>query len=136
MNTVETSSKLLIACWATVILILAMALIFFRGKRRHYGTAILPLVLPPLMHLVSGMLSRWLGVLLPFANSFEIRIVLDLAAAVAACVLIGLASTLLYETRKGRALFILCCSVFIVVFSGILIMNTVLQYGVAMGLTI
>ena len=135
MNTVETSSKILIACWATVIILAAMAIIFFRGKRRHYGIAILPLMLPPLMHIVSGFSARWLGGLLPFANSFEIRIVLDMIAAMTACALIGLASTLLYESRKGRALFIVCCAIFIVVFSGILIMNTVLQYGVALGLT-
>ncbi len=135
MNTVETNSKILIACWATVIIVLAMALIFFRGKRRHYGTAILPLILPPLMHIVSGFLSRWLDNLLPFATSYDIRIVLDLIAAVSACVLIGLASSLLYETRKGRTFFILCCAVFVTAFSGILIMNTVLQYGAALGLT-
>ena len=135
MSAVETNSKILIACWATVIILLAMALIFFRGKRRHYGPAILPLTIPPLTHIVSGLLARWLCVPFSFANSYEIRIVLDLMAAVVACVLIGLTSGLLYETRKGRTLFILCCTVFIIAFSSILILNSVLQYASVMGLS-
>ncbi len=136
MSVVETNSKLLIACWATVLILLAMALIFSRGKRRHYGLAVLPLVIPPLTHIVSGIIARWVSTPLPFANSFEVRIVLDLMAALVACILVGLASVRLYEGKAGRTLFILSCSLFIVAFSSILILNSVLQYVAVMGISL
>ena len=125
---VITSKKLLIACWATVIVLIAMALVFWRSKKSNYAVAVLPLVLPPLGHLISGILARGLDLTLPFASSFQIRIVIDLIAAIAACVLVGVTSQLVYETRKGRTLFALSCSLFIVVFSAILILSTLSQY--------
>ena len=125
---VITSNKLLIACWATVIVLIAMALVFWRSKKSNYAVAVLPLVLPPLGHLISGILARGLDLTLPFASSFQIRIVIDLIAAIAACVLVGVTSQLVYETRKGRTLFALSCSLFIVVFSAILILSTLSQY--------
>ena len=134
MSAVETNSKLLIACWATALIVLAMALIFSRGKRHRYGVAVLPLIIPPLMHIFSGIFARWLSASLPFANSFEIRIVLDLIAALIACILVGLASVHLYETRTGRTLFLVACSLFIVAFSSILILNSVIQYVGVLGI--
>jgi len=105
-----------------------MALVFWRSKKSNYAVAVLPLVLPPLGHLISGILARGLDLTLPFASSFQIRIVIDLIAAIAACVLVGVTSQLVYETRKGRTLFALSCSLFIVVFSAILILSTLSQY--------
>ncbi len=134
MSLVETNSKILIACWATVIIVLAMALIFSRGKRRLHGLAVLPLTIPPLTHIISGVMARLLATPLPFATSFEVRIVIDLIAALVACLLIGLASTKLYEGRKGRALFLVASCLFIVAFSAILILNSVLQYVAVMGM--
>ncbi len=131
---VTTNSKLLIACWATVIVLAAMSLVFWRSKKNTYAIAVLPLILPPLGHLISGILARGLDLTLPFASSFQIRIVIDLIAAVVACVLIGVTSQLLYETRKGRTLFAVCCSAFIVVFSAILILSTLSQYMKALGM--
>ncbi len=131
---VTTNSKLLIACWATVIVLAAMSLVFWRSKKNSYAVAVLPLTLPPLVHLISGILARGLDLTLPFASSFQIRIVIDLIAAVVACVLIGVTSQLLYETRKGRTLFAVCCSAFIVVFSAILILSTLSQYMKALGM--
>lgn len=131
---VSTSTQLLIACWATVIVLSAMALVFWRSKKNAYAIAVLPLMLPPCMHLLSGILARGLDLTLPFTTSFHIRIVIDLIAAVAACVLIGLASQIIAETRKGRTAFVLSCSAFIIVFSSILIMNSLSQYITALGL--
>lgn len=125
---VTTNSKLLIACWATVIVLTAMALVFWRRKKSNYAVATMPLILPPLGHLISGILARGLDLTFPFASPFQIRIVIDLIAAIAACVLIGITSQLVYETRKGRTFFILSCSAFIVVFSAILMLSTLSQY--------
>ena len=125
---VITSNKLLIACWATVIVLAAMSLVFWRSKKTRFAVAVLPLMLPPAGHLISGILARGLDLTFPFASSFQIRIVIDLIAAIAACVLIGITSQLVYKTRKTRTWFALSCSVFIVVFSAILIFSTLSQY--------
>lgn len=125
---VITNSKLLIACWATVIVLAAMSIVFWRRKKNSYALAVLPLMLPPLGHLISGILARGLDLTIPFATSFQIRIVIDLIVAIIACVLIGITSQFLYETRKGRTIFVISCSVFIVVFSAMLIMTTISQY--------
>lgn len=131
---VFTNSKLLIACWATVIVLILMALVFWRSKKNSYAVAVLPLTIPPLVHLISGILARGLETTLPFANPFQIRIVIDLIAAIVACVLIGIASQFLYETRKGRSFFAISCSAFIVVFSAILILTTISQYVASVGM--
>ena len=125
---VITSNKLLIACWATVIVLAAMSLVFWRSKKSRFAVAILPLTIPPAGHLISGILARGLDLTFPFASSFQIRIVIDLIAAIAACVLIGITSQLVYKTRKTRTWFALCCSAFIVVFSAVLILSTLSQY--------
>ncbi len=125
---VITSNKLLIACWATVIVLAAMSLVFWRSKKSRFAVAILPLIIPPAGHLISGILARGLDLTFPFASSFQIRIVIDLIAAIAACVLIGITSQLVYKTRKARTLFALTCSAFTVVFSAILILTTLSQY--------
>ncbi len=128
MTAVVTATKLLIACWATVIVLAAMALVFWRSKKPHFAVAVLPLIIPPLVHTVSGLLARTIDPSLPFTTSFHIRIVIDLIAAVVACMLIGLSSQLAFKSRKSRTWFVLCCSVFVVIFSSILILSSMAQY--------
>jgi len=131
MAYVESHPKLIIACWATVGVLLAMALVFVRSKRRHYALGVLPLTLPAVMYIFSGMIARWINPTIAAASSVQIRIVLDLIAALVACVLIGLVSTIVSKKKKTRALFMIACSLFVLVFSSILIINTALQMGVA-----
>ncbi len=124
---VQSNLKLLFAAWAVVILIGLMAIVFLRSKKRAYALAVLPLGLPSAMYIVSGMLARWIDPLLPFANSYQIRMILDLAAALVACLLIGLLSGGISEGKRSRTLFAVCGTAFVVVLSGMFIMNSFLQ---------
>ncbi len=124
---VQTDSRLLLACWATAVILVMMSLVFFRSKKRSYALAVLPLALPSVMYIVSGVLARSLDRTIFFASSFQIRIALDLAAALVSCVLIGFASNVLSASKRTRMLFCLCCTAFVVVFSGLLIMSSVVQ---------
>ena len=126
-----TNSKMLIACWATVIILGAMSLVFWRGKKTSYALGVLPLAIPPLVHVFSGLLARGLDFTIPFATPFHTRIVIDLIAAATACILIVVASQFLYDTKKGRTIFVICCSLFIVAFCAVLITTTMSQYAAA-----
>lgn len=127
--TVQSDTQLLIACWATVIVLVAMALVFLRSKRRRYALAVLPLTFPPSMYIISGVIARTIDSTLPFATSVQIRIVLDLAAALAACMVIGLISGYVSKVRRTRVAFLICCSLFVVAFSSLLIMSSVIQFN-------
>lgn len=124
---VQTDSQLLFACWATAVILATMSLVFLRSKKRSYALAVLPLAIPSVMYIISGVLARTLDATLSFASSFQIRIALDLTAALVACVLIGFASNVLSASKRTRLLFCLCGTAFVVVFSGLLIMSSVVQ---------
>lgn len=51
----------LFACWAIVLVLLAMAVVFMRAGKREYAVGILPLILPPAVHIVSGVIARFPG---------------------------------------------------------------------------
>lgn len=129
---VTTDSRLVFACWATAIILGVMSLVFWRSKKNGYALAVLPMAIPPLVHMFSGILARGLELTLPFASPFQTRIVIDLIAAIVSCVLIGIISQFIYETKKGKTIFVICCSIFIVIFSGILITTTMSQYAASM----
>ena len=127
MNHVESNPKLIIACWATLGVLLAMVVIFLRYRRRHFALGVLPLALPAVTYLFSGIIARWIDPALSAASSVQIRVVLDLIAALIACVLIGLIATVVTQSRSSRLFFITACSLFVSIFSSILIINTALQ---------
>lgn len=127
MPPVESNPKLLIACWATLGVFLAIAVVFLRYRRRPFALGVLPLTLPSVMYLFSGMIARWIDPALSAASSVQIRIVLDLMAALVSCVLIGLVATVVTKNKKARTFFVISCSLFVVIFSSILIVNTALQ---------
>lgn len=120
---VATDEKLLIACWSTTIILVIMAIVFRRGNRRNLVWAVAPLILPPAMHIFSRQLA------LAFAPSASIqtRIILDLSAALVACVLIGFANGLVSKTKRIRIAYLVCGMLFVLAFSGVLIMNSVNQ---------
>jgi len=126
---VVSNQKLMIACWATVIVFALMALVFFRSKRRGYGFAVLPLTIPPAAHIVSGMLARTIDPAIPPISAVQLRIIIDLAAALVACAAIGLVANFVSKKRKPRLAFIGACTLFVIVFSSFLIMSSVVQFA-------
>ncbi len=124
---VQSSTKLLFASWATVMLIGLMFIVFFRRKKKEYAWAVLPLGIPAGIYILSGILARLADPILSFANSYQIRIIIDLAAALVACLLIGILSGKIPGGKRNRTIFAICATAFVVVFSGLLIMNSLRQ---------
>ena len=120
---VTTNDKLLFACWATVIVLAIMAIVFIRSRRLKFMWAVGPLTLPPAMYIVSGVIARAVDP----ASSVQIRIILDLAAALVACLLIGFAASIVSKARRTRVAYLVCALLFVMTFSAFLIMNSVSQ---------
>ena len=118
---VSNSSGMLFACWSIVVVIVAMFIIFMRAHKKEYAVAILPLVLVPLMHIFSAILSRLMYNVIPL-QVHEIRVLLDLTAALFTCLLLGVSSRQIPEKRTRRGFFI-CCSGFIIILTIVLLVN-------------
>ena len=46
------------ACWAIVIVLSLMVLVFLRARKKEYAVAILPLLIAPFVHIFSGLLAK------------------------------------------------------------------------------
>ena len=122
----STSAGMLFACWSIVIVLAAMFFVFMRAHKREYAVAVLPLVITPLMHICSGVLARWLDGILPL-TWVELRVALDLIAALISCLLIGLSSRSI-PVRRSRNVFLIFCSGFIIILALALIINVLSTY--------
>ena len=119
---ITTAAGMLFACWAIVIVLAAMAAVFMSSGKREYAVGILPLILPPAVHIVSGVIARFLDPLLPLDGA-QLRIIIDLLAGLLGCLLIGFSSRNIKE-RKSRNAFLIACSGFIMILTLVLIVNT------------
>ena len=122
----STSVGMLFACWSIVIVLAAMFFVFMRAHKKEYAVAVLPLVIPPLMHLCSGVIARWLDGILPL-TWVELRVALDLIAALISCLLIGFSSRSI-AVRRSRNVFLIFCSGFIIILTLALIINILSAY--------
>ena len=61
----RTSASMLFACWAIVVVLLAMVIIFLRARKKEYAVAILPLLIAPVVHIFSGVAAKWLDTAVP-----------------------------------------------------------------------
>ncbi|MCI8554264.1 MAG: hypothetical protein HFJ80_04890 [Clostridiales bacterium] len=121
-TTISTSAGMLFACWAIVIVLLAMALVFMRAGQKAYALAILPLVITPFVHIFSGVLVRVIYTALPFTPE-EIRAAVDMTGGLISCLLTGVASRGVAR-RKTRNALAVCCSGFIIILTLVLVLNT------------
>ena len=133
------SSGMLFACWAIVIVLLAMVVVFMRAKKKDYALAVLPLTLVPFAHIISGVaivplivlpfihilsnpLAHLLDPLLPLTLP-ELRIAVDMTAGLVSCLLIGLTARHIRE-RRTRNAFMICCSGFLIILTLVLVVNS------------
>jgi hypothetical protein len=113
---------LLFACWAIVVILGAMAIVFLRKDRRGFAKAVLPLMLPPFIYILSGVAARQIDRVLPY-NAYEIMAMLNMLAGLVSCVLLGFTSRHI-EGKRTRRGFIIGCSLFIIILTGALVMDT------------
>ena len=124
-GTVPSNQATLFACWAIVIVLLCMMIIFMRARKKEYALAVLPLAMVPFVHIFSGLLGRLFSSFLPFTAA-ELRVCIDLAAALVSCLLLGVTSRAVPEKRNRRLLMVFC-SVFIILLTWVLIFDTLSQ---------
>lgn len=122
LQPVTTSVGMLFACWAIVIVLLAMFIVFMRAGQKPYALAILPLVIVPFIHIVSGAVARFLDPSLPLTG-IQIRAVIDTAAALISCLLVGAMSRGIPQRRVRNGLSV-GCSAFVIVLTLVLLIST------------
>lgn len=122
LQTVESKAGMLFACWAIVIVLLAVAFVFLRSGRKNYAVAILPLLVTPFVHIFSGIIARILVHTIPLTSA-NIRMIIDITAGLVSCLLLGLASRNI-EDRRTRLAFFWCCAGFVIILTWVLVINT------------
>lgn len=118
----ETPAGMLFACWAIVIVLSLMVLVFLRARKKEYAVAILPLLIAPFVHIFSGLLAKGMDTFLSLSTG-QIRIMIDLTAGLISCLLLGLASRGIPDRRTRNGLF-WCCAGFVVILTLVLVTNT------------
>ena len=86
-TTQPTMSGMMFACWSIVIVLIAMLVVFMRAEKVNYAVATSPLLIQPLMYVVSGRLAAWAAMVLPL-GAVDIRVILNVIAALVACLLL------------------------------------------------
>lgn len=122
---IPPSAGMLFACWAIVIVLAAMFVVFMRAKKKEYAVAILPLGLEPFVHIFSRLFANWLDPFLPLTAP-EIRVAVDLTAALIACLIAGWTSRLI-RGKRTRTAFLLSCSGFIIILTLVLVVHTLME---------
>lgn len=112
---------LLFACWAIVIILGAMFIVFMRAHKREYALAVIPLILLPLVHIGSGPLARLLGSFFPLGLR-ELRHAVDVTGGLFACLLIGLTARRI-QGRRTRLIFTACCTAFLIILTLVLVLG-------------
>ncbi len=115
------SGGMLFACWAIIIVLLAMSFVFLRSGKKDYSVAILPLLITPAANIFSGVLSGLLDKPLPLSSA-ELRVVIVLTAGLISCLLLGLASRRI-SGEKTRYIFFWVCAAFVVILTLVLVIN-------------
>lgn len=118
----QTPASMLFACWAIVVVLLAMAVIFLRARKKEFAVAILPLLITPAIHIVSGVVAKWLSGAVALSAG-QLRVIIDLTAGLISCLLLGLVSRGI-EERRTRNGFFWCCAGFVVILTLVLVTNT------------
>ena len=119
-----THAGMLFACWAIVIVMAAMFVVFMRARKKEYAFAILPLAMTPFGHIFSGIVARWLDPLLPMTAP-ELRVAIDVVISLIACLLLGVSSLHIRE-KRNRTLFLVCCSGYIIISTVALVTNVLM----------
>ena len=124
-NQASQSGGMLFACWAIVIVLVCMMVIFMRARKKEYALAVLPLAMVPFIHIFSGILARLFSGFLPFSIP-ELRVFIDLGVALVSCLLLGFSTRAIPE-KANRRLLMVFCSVFIIILTWVLIFDILSQ---------
>lgn len=99
---------MLVESVAIVMILLFMAFIFLRSRRRDYAAATIPLILVPLVHAVVCLLGEGFP---KFAQNEIFRSTADVLALAAAVAVMGMICTKL-KSRKTKYSYLVLCGGF------------------------
>ena len=106
---------------AIIGIVLAMAFLFLRVKKREYCIAMLPLLIQPILQILSIPAIRIIGsfsAVRPITISFCITFM----ALISESILIGLAASML-KSRKQKTSYLIICGVFALVLAMIFMLS-------------
>lgn len=116
---------MLVECVSIILVILMVAFIFLRARRKDYAITTLPLLVLPLMHILSLVLAEHLSGMFSL-NAQEITVAIDATALVISCTVLGFFSSRI-PSRKARNAYLVICGVFVVILTWVLIANTLVK---------
>ena len=111
---------MLIECFAIVLLIFAIFILYLRTGKKKTGISILPLVTVPVAHIISFVVSHKIAYLFNI-DDLTVGIIIHIAALVISAILIGLFADNYY--KKYRKLYLVISGAFCFILSCILIVN-------------
>ena len=109
---------------AIIAVIALMAGVFLKAGKMNYVLAVAPLILVPAAHLIGYPLSVQLGKLLPPRPALFATL-LDLGALGVSAILFGFVAGSLIEPGKSRKIYLICCGLFSVVLTMVLVSSLV-----------
>jgi len=123
-----SSGGMLFACWAILIVLIAMSFVFLRSGKKEYSVAILPLLITPFIYIVSGLISKIMIGVLPYSY-FEMRAIITVTAGLFSCLLLGLASRKL-SGLQSRHIFFWSCAAFVIILTLVLVSKIISAAGI------
>lgn len=118
-------ANMLVECVTIVLVILLVSASFFRARRKDYAFTTFPLLILPLMHILSAFLAKPLSRIFPLDVS-GVTVAIDATALVISCIVLGVVSNTI-PSKKARNVYLIICGTFVVVLTWVLITNTLVQ---------
>lgn len=112
---------MIVECWAIIIIILAMCVIFMRANKANYALGTLPLVMVPFGRIFSGPLARWLHRLWGLPAT-EVRVAIIAVMLVLSCIFYGVLSGTIHA-KRSRISYLCLCGGFSIILSIVMILN-------------
>lgn len=113
---------MLVECVCIILLILLMAFVFLRAHRKEYALTTLPLVILPLMHLLSFTVAHHIAKIMPLDTN-GVTVAFDATALVISCTILGVLSNKI-TAKRAKIAYLVVCGTFVVLLTWVLISNT------------
>ena len=113
---------MVVECVTIVLIILLVTAIFLRARRKDYAFTTFPLLILPLMHILSAAFAHPLTKVFPLDVN-GVTVAIDATALVVSCIVLGVVSNTI-PSKKSRNVYLIVCGTFVVILTWVLIANT------------
>ncbi len=112
---------MLVECIAIFCLIFVVVIMYIRADKKDYAFATIPLLVLPLVNILSYLLSKQISAQLP-TDEFTTYSALNIIAVVVSSCLVGIMSNK-FKKRPTRIAYIIMSLIFNIVLAAILVYN-------------